>query len=52
MSTETPKPIEAHLTINAEERAALISILERALSETRGRGASDPHPGLPRARAA
>ena len=30
MSTETPKPIEAHLTINAEERAELISILEQA----------------------
>lgn len=35
MSVETPKPNNAHLPINAEERAELISILEQVLGDTR-----------------
>jgi hypothetical protein len=35
MSTETAKPIEGHLALDAEERAELVAILERALAETR-----------------
>ena len=35
MSTEATKPSEDHLTIDAEERAELVTLLERALGETR-----------------
>jgi hypothetical protein len=35
MSTQTTKSIEDQLTIDAEERAALVTLLEGALGETR-----------------
>jgi hypothetical protein len=35
MSVETTKPIEGQLAIDAEERAELVTLLERALGETR-----------------
>jgi hypothetical protein len=35
MTTETAKPIEAHLDLDAEEHAELLSLLERTLAEIR-----------------
>jgi hypothetical protein len=35
MSAETSAPIVSQLAIDAEERAALLTLLERELSETR-----------------
>jgi hypothetical protein len=35
MSTQATNPLEFHLTIDGDERAELINLLERALGETR-----------------
>ena len=46
MSAGTTKPIEDQLTIDAEERAELVTLRERALGETRVEAQRTHTPGF------